>query len=401
MSQFIMNLADIVNLDELEKVLNAYTNATQMSSLITDYRGNPISTERFFHPICLAIREDTDRRQRCIKCDALGGLDASIKGEATIYKCHAGLVEVCAPIIIDGTPVANLFTGQMLLNEEDTDKIPYISDERTDLLADEFLNPIYTDHLKSAPRLSYKQILSYSTLIIEIASYIAKISYEKILQEKIQTQERKLLERKNVQLKSKLMVNQYNTLFLTEAFNTIYNQAILENATVTSELIYSFSALFKKNIGTDTNYITLDKDLEDILGLLDLFNTTFDEQVELKLDIAQNLYHELVPITGLQPILMNVFLSNLSGANNTVPVQLSLKKENSLLKVQFFCPEVHFPDINFKSEDDLQEQEMFFSKASFFTLKLVADHLTDFYSHDFEMYTHENSFYFQFPSVFK
>ena len=44
---------------------------------------------------------------------------------------------------------------------------------------------------------------------------------------------------------------------------------------------------------------------------------------------------------------------------------------------------------------------MFFSKASFFTLKLVADHLTDFYSNDFEMYTQENSFYFQFPSVFK
>ncbi|GFZ26097.1 hypothetical protein CMETHOX_40200 [Lacrimispora indolis] len=401
MSQFIINLADIVNLDELEKILKAYTNATQMSSLITDYRGNPISTERYFHPICLAIREDSTRRQRCIKCDALGGLDASVKGQACIYKCHAGLVEVCAPIIIDGMPVANLFTGQMLLDEDDNDKIPYITDERTDLLADQFLNPIYNDHLKSAPRLSYKQILSYSTLIIEIANYIAKISYEKILQEKIQTQERKLLERKNVKLKSKLIVNQYNTLFLTEAFNTIYNQAILENAVVTSELLYSFSALFKRNIVTDTHYITIEKDLEDILGLIDLFNTTFDQQVELILDIASNLKHELVPITGLQPILMNVFLSNLSNANTKISIHLNIKKNYTFLKFCFSCPKVQFPDINFKSEDDLQEQEMFFSKASFFTLKLVADHLTDFYSNDFEMYTQENSFYFQFPSVFK
>lgn len=401
MSQFIINLADIVNLDELEKILNAYTNATKMSSLITDYRGNPISTERYFHPICLAIREDPDRRQRCIKCDALGGLNASIKGEAYIYKCHAGLVEVCAPIIIDEMPIANLFTGQMLINEEDNDKIPYITDELTDLFADPFLGPIYTDHLKSAPRLSYEQILSYSTLIIEISNYIAKISYEKILQEKIQTQERKLLERKNIKLKSKLIVNQYNTLFLTEAFNTIYNQAILENAAVTSELLYSFSALFKRNIITDTNYITLDRDLEDILSLMDLFNTTFDQQIKLILNITPNLYHELVPVIGLQPILMNVFLNNLSSNNTKISIHLNIKKEKNLLKSCFFCSHIQFPDINFKSEEDLQAQEMFFSKASFFTLKLVVDHLLDFYSNDFEMYTQKNSFYFEFPSVFK
>ncbi|SDY23581.1 PocR ligand-binding domain-containing protein [Eubacterium barkeri] len=401
MPHFIMNLAEIVNIDELEKILNAYTKATKMSSLITDYRGNPISTERYFHPICLAIREDPKRRQRCIKCDALGGLEASIKGEPCIYKCHAGLVEVCAPIIIDDQPVANLFTGQMLLQAEDSAKIDYLCEERTDILADPILGPIYTRHLETAPRMSYEQIRSYSTFIIEIANYIAKISYEKILQKRLQEQEKKLLESKNVKLKSKLMVNQYNALFLTEAFNTIYNQAILENAVNTAELLFSFSTMFKRNISMDTHYISMAQEIEDILGLVDLFNTTFDQQVELLLDIPRKLDHELVPITGFQPIVSNVFLSCLSQSNTPIQLNMGIIKEQDLLKARIFCSYVQFPDINFKSEEALFQQELFFSKASFFTLKLVADHLSDFYPTGFKMYTESNCFYFEFPSVLK
>ncbi|SEA19219.1 Ligand-binding sensor domain-containing protein [Eubacterium aggregans] len=401
MPQFIMNLAEIINVDELEKILSAYTDATQMSSLVTDYRGNPVTTERLFHPICLAVREDPERQKRCIKCDALGGLEASIQEKPCIYKCHAGLVDVCAPIIINEKSVGNLFTGQMLLTEADADKIPYICDERTDILSDPYLGPIYTHHLETAPRMSYEQIRSYSTFITEIANYIAKISYEKILQQKLQEQEKKLLENKNVKLKSKLMVNQYNALFLTEAFNTIYNQAILENAGHTADLLFSFSTLFQRNIATDTHYISMEKEMEDILGLVDLFNTTFDQQVTLVLDVPSKLSHELVPITGLQPIITNVFLSSLSQADTPVQIYMTLIKENHLLKSRISCPLVQFPDINFKSEDALLDQELFFSKASFFTLKLVADHLGDFYPTDFKMYTSSDCFYFQFPSILK
>lgn len=401
MSQFVFNLVDIVNISKLEKVLSAYTKATHMSSLITDSRGHPISTENFFHPICQAIREDPELRQRCIKCDALGGLEASSKGETHIYKCHAGLVDVCCLIVLDGTPIANLFTGQMLITEDDEDKVPYITDVHTDLTAHPILNLLYQDHLKSAPRLSYEQILSYTTLIQEIANYIAKLSYEKIFQEKIQAQEKKLLERKNMQLKSKLKVNQYNSLFLIEAFNTIYNQAILENATATSDLLYSFSTILKRNISSDTQYITLEKELEDIQNsLMDLYNATFDHQIELVLDVAANLLHELVPITSIQPILMNVFFESLAVINSKVSVHISIKKSNDILYISLYCPQVHFPDVNFNSREDLQEQEVFFSKASLFTMKLVAYHLNDFYASNFEMYTQDNHFYLQLPSVF-
>lgn len=400
MDSFLNNLTDIVNIEKVEKILSAYTKATKMSSLITDAQGNPLTTEEQFHPMCRKIRKNPKLNKRCIKCDALGGLNATLNdGKPYIYKCHAGLVEVVAPILLENKPIGNLFTGQILLSDKDSDKVNYLNDEITNLEDYPDLIDDYHKWLKTAPSIGYDQVISYANLIIEISNYIAKISYEKILKERIQDQENKLYAANNIKLKSKLMVNQYNSAFITEAFSTIYNYAILENASTTAELLYSLTSIFKRNISTDSHYISVKNELDDIINQCNLYNMTFDQSIQIIRDIPPELDFDMVPITCIQPIILNFFLPLLPSGHLPIQIRIKGRKENNLLFFDIFSTYISFPNVNFTTDHSITLSECHFSKISYITLELVAQHLRDLYSDQIEMYTENNHFYFIFPAI--
>ena len=67
---------------------------------------------------CTAIRQSREGAAACRNCDREGMMLAA-RGQTVRYRCHAGLIEVCAPIADEQGVIGYLMFGQVL---DDTDR---------------------------------------------------------------------------------------------------------------------------------------------------------------------------------------------------------------------------------------------------------------------------------------
>jgi len=58
--------------------------------------------EEGFCPLCRSLREHPEGDELCLLCDRYYALEAAEKGRAIHYCCHAGLLDIAAPVIVNG-----------------------------------------------------------------------------------------------------------------------------------------------------------------------------------------------------------------------------------------------------------------------------------------------------------
>lgn len=68
---------------------------------------------------CALVRRQHEGVRRCVECDRSGMLEAKRTGQCVIYRCHAGMVEVCAPIIDDQETIGYLMFGQFIFKKNE------------------------------------------------------------------------------------------------------------------------------------------------------------------------------------------------------------------------------------------------------------------------------------------
>ena len=66
---------------------------------------------------CTLIRSTADGRRRCEDCDLKGMREARRRGKSYSYRCHAGLMEVCTPVLDGDEAAGYLVFGQLLYAE--------------------------------------------------------------------------------------------------------------------------------------------------------------------------------------------------------------------------------------------------------------------------------------------
>ncbi|MEI6212261.1 MAG: PocR ligand-binding domain-containing protein [bacterium] len=70
-------------------------------------------------PICMLIhRSSWATRQRCGACDRRHHARAVATGKPLLYRCHLGFYEMAIPILIQGSHVATLSSGQILPEQQ-------------------------------------------------------------------------------------------------------------------------------------------------------------------------------------------------------------------------------------------------------------------------------------------
>lgn len=85
----------------IEKVMDEFSAATSLASVVVDIHGTEVSRLCNFTPFCQLIRSNPKYRSLCQKCDMFGGLEASKTGKPLIYRCHAGLTDFSVPIVVE------------------------------------------------------------------------------------------------------------------------------------------------------------------------------------------------------------------------------------------------------------------------------------------------------------
>ncbi|MCC5909755.1 MAG: PocR ligand-binding domain-containing protein [Clostridiaceae bacterium] len=110
---------DLVDISKIHNLTNLFYKATGILTAILDLEGNILTTSGW-REICTQFhRSNSTTRRRCTESDIHINKMLINNQSYKIYKCQNGLIDAVAPVIVREKHIANIFTGQVLLDKPD------------------------------------------------------------------------------------------------------------------------------------------------------------------------------------------------------------------------------------------------------------------------------------------
>ncbi|SDC20421.1 PAS domain S-box protein [Williamwhitmania taraxaci] len=232
-----LSLVDIVDLEQLQILQEAFSKATGVASVITDIYGSPLTNPSNFSGVCGLIRQTPLGKARCEASDRLVGEKAAITKTAHIETCKGcGFIDAGAPIYVGNKLVGIWMIGQASHGLVDEERLASYALEVGANPAD-----ILTEYRKMS-NMSVEQFTAITNLLQVFANELSSLAYQNILlARKIQDQkesEEKLTQAKEIAEENERLVKEKNDAYwslneeLTEANAQLEesNQVIQENA---------------------------------------------------------------------------------------------------------------------------------------------------------------------------
>ena len=176
-----IHLLDLLHKEQLDKILNGFTEVSGVASIIADAAGHPVTRPHNFTKVCLKYCRSTEAgRRRCHLSDRYGGAESLRSGKPPIYHCmNAGLMDCAAPIIVEGRHLATVLCGQVL------DK-PITADhgcrKARRIGVTDFDG--YLTALNQVPLMSKSRLLNIANLMAVITQTISELALQKHFQQK-------------------------------------------------------------------------------------------------------------------------------------------------------------------------------------------------------------------------
>lgn len=169
-------LTDLIKVEVLQRIQDAFAALTGMASLTTDTDGVPVTKGSNFTDFCMRYtRNSSIGRMRCEQCDKFGAHATWENGKPTTYFCHAGLIDYAAPIIADGKLVGCFIGGQVLTKAPEHEQIKKVAEE-INVDSDELFEAAQKVHI-----LDKENIDNAAQFLYTIANILSDMAYGKYL----------------------------------------------------------------------------------------------------------------------------------------------------------------------------------------------------------------------------
>ncbi|MGN1179719.1 MAG: PocR ligand-binding domain-containing protein [Suilimivivens sp.] len=171
-----LRLTELVDVDILQRVQDAFSRMTGIAALTTDADGTAVTKGSNFSEFCMKhTRTSPLGCSRCEKCDKYGAEVALKEGKSVTYFCHAGLVDFAAPIMANDKMIGCFIGGQVLSDPPDEDEVRRIAQEigvepEEYVLAARKVNIIPKENIDKAAEFLYS-----------IAGILSEITYSRYL----------------------------------------------------------------------------------------------------------------------------------------------------------------------------------------------------------------------------
>jgi len=158
-----MELKDFMDLSKLQKIQDAFSDATGLAAIAVGKNGEYITEGSNFTDFCMKYtRNSVEGNRRCVKCD----------NECTgTYYCHAGLMDFAFDIMLNDEKVGAIIGGQVLPSEPDDEQFRQTARE---LGIDE---DAYVAALHQVPISSEKRIRAAAELLGNIVNQLVNLEY--------------------------------------------------------------------------------------------------------------------------------------------------------------------------------------------------------------------------------
>lgn len=125
-----LEVVDVIDINVLQKFLDNFAIGMNCAAVSVDRDGREITKPSNYCPFCSDfIHSNSIGDSRCAKCHSQMGAESVKLGKPFIDKCHAGLVDFAAPIIIQGEHLGTVLGGQILESSLKEDEIRKVARE--------------------------------------------------------------------------------------------------------------------------------------------------------------------------------------------------------------------------------------------------------------------------------
>jgi len=329
----------VVDLGVLEGIIENFAISNNCASVLTTVDGTPVTRTCNFTDFCKTMRT-INGGQGCRKSDAEGGRRAIASGDVKIYRCHSGLLDMAAPIVLSEDKVVGiLLMGQVKLREYNRSEVKNLADrfwdvppETKDYLIDRFLE---------IPVVDEEQLRRSAELLKLVATHIISICekhlYERqFLEKDISIMKKRVnkeaLDRNLKQAQIRTLQSKLNPHFIFNTLNIISHLAMFEGAWQTQEITVKFAEYLRYVLGKQKrgNFVALNDELNCVSRFLDICKFRFGERFSFEIDAEPSTLQAFVPFMLLQPVVENAIVHGVEPSIE--PVHVSIK---SLIKGDF------------------------------------------------------------------
>lgn len=168
-----LKLAELMDMEILQRMQDAFSEFTGMAAIITDEKGVPVTKSSGFTSLCKNLIRKCDKgRRRCEECDRMGAIYTYENGEPTVYSCHIGLTDYAAPIMVNEYIIGSVIGGQV--RKEPLDEAHERAMAR-ELGIDEEL---YLAQSKKIALVDEEQVQKAAKFLMELAATLSNMAYQ-------------------------------------------------------------------------------------------------------------------------------------------------------------------------------------------------------------------------------
>lgn len=176
-------LYDTVRTKEFQTIQDNLAKSSDLAIITVDYKGRPLTTHSACNRFCSRIRTIPEYAKLCEKCDSHGGLEAARSKEPFIYLCHANIIDVAVPIMVNDMYLGAIMAGQIrLAHDEESMEIEQIY-RQTNLEELFQCIPDLKSDYDSLPKVSFQKIEATAKILQTICKYMVQNPGETLLDE--------------------------------------------------------------------------------------------------------------------------------------------------------------------------------------------------------------------------
>jgi two-component system LytT family sensor kinase len=322
-----LDLIQIVATSVLQELPDAYYEATGLATGIHDLNGELITSipKYCFTKFCRNMYFSKEGHRKCRQCNSEADKKAFELGGPYIYHCHAGLIDVAAPIIVGGYHVGTVACGQILLQPL-TDVYRERVHRKLSDFPERFIQA-QMEALEEVPVIPLKRVRGFARLLWAVANNVVTLINNNIKEKRLNVENVKLISEIKARLElekdihaAKLQVKeaelkslqaQINPHFLYNTLDSIQWLAVLHGAEDIQHMIHSLSQVLHHSLDRKNVVTSVRDELDQIKSYLMIQRTRYGDKISYYINMEPEVLDFRLPKLILQPLVENAILHGL------------------------------------------------------------------------------------------
>mgnify|MGYP000884843456 FL=1 len=304
-----IDLKDVITKEFQQEIQDSFAYATGFGVVFVDRDGKHIGKGSNFTKFCREINSNEHGRKCCELSNRRAISIALETRKPCIYICHAGMINIEIPLIVDDYYVGAITAGQVLCDDMTCYPRDPVSSE-----IDWLKKPIYNNYFKQIKVLSKQQIEATTTALLNLSNYILQmVAYTKMQQE-LSDKARKLLisENEQIQLKNQLMYAKLNAFqkqvtphFIFNVLNSISRLISMKEYDIASHMLDSFAQMMRYSLSNAQSTVSLKQEIGYIENYLAIQKIRFGDRLSYNISCDPYISDIGIPFFSLQPLVEN------------------------------------------------------------------------------------------------